>query len=138
MVKTASEILRIAFGGRKNIITPYRVKIGKIRHDMAFEIAEGTDMNHKPMYGVTVVKYSSTKRDAFPIGRLGKLFRTKQEAINYVNRLKNRLGKKKSKRKSIARRTKRKSKRKTLTRWQRLVKKYHGDMKKARKHYKKR
>jgi len=40
-------------------------------------------------------------------------------------------------RKTTKKASKGKSKRKYLTRWQRLVKKYHGDMKKARKHYKK-
>ena len=39
----------------KNVMTPWRQDVGYTRDGGIYELCEGTDFNHKPMWGVTVI-----------------------------------------------------------------------------------
>lgn len=65
----------------KNIFTPE--VLGYYRNmEFVMELSEGVDMDHKPMWGVTVVNIYTKEHEH---GR-SKLFRKKKQAVEYMDR----------------------------------------------------
>ncbi len=59
----AREVLRREYGDSKNFITPHVLGIGWIEPGrVAYELSTGTDFDHAPMYGVSLVRLNPDGR----------------------------------------------------------------------------
>ena len=85
-MKSAKEIFKIEYGNSKNFMTPNILKVGKINHNLAFELSRGTGFKNEEIFGVTIVEIQDekTKRRS----DLSKMFFKKGEAAEYINNLK--------------------------------------------------
>jgi len=90
---TASEILRKQFKGQKNFITPYKLKVGKLNRDVAFELSQGRSIfrDEGDLYGVSVVALNRRKSETRGLHDLSSAFGTKNEAEAHINKLKRQL-----------------------------------------------
>ena len=94
---TAQEIIRRQYKGAKNFMTPYKMKMGKINPNVAFELSTGDGLGHgNKLYGVSVVSVGKQGKTNAQYN-LSKAFGNKNEAEAYVNRLKRKLALKRSK-----------------------------------------
>jgi len=85
---SAEEIIRKEYGTSKNFITPNKIKVGKIKDNIAYELSSGSGFEPgTTVYGVSVVlldKEGNTHRD---IG-LSESFQSKAKAERYIKKLK--------------------------------------------------
>jgi hypothetical protein len=82
---SAKEIIEKEYGNKRDILTPNVISYGLIADNLAYQIAEGTGLEHQPIYSVSVVKLlpdGSTEK----VQELFKLFHSKEEAEDYINR----------------------------------------------------
>jgi len=91
MVKlTASEIIRKQFKGRKNFMSPNKLKIGKVNPNVAFELSSGRGFSGGTIYGVTIVSANKSGRTKSQYN-ISKAFDDRKKAEAYINRLKNKM-----------------------------------------------
>ena len=70
-----------------NFITPELIKIEQASDKIIIELSEGTDFNHKPMYGVTIAEYKgSGKFSTFEHSDESKPFYSRIEAEKYFKK----------------------------------------------------
>jgi len=86
MTQTAKEILKTAFGGSKNFMTPNLIKIGKIDLNTAYEITTGTGFNNSSLYGVIVIR--ATETGTKHLNEYSKSFDSLQKAEDYIKEIK--------------------------------------------------
>lgn len=82
-MKTAKEIFKMEYGNSKNFMTPEILKVGKINHNLAFELSQGTGFENEEIYGVTLVEIQGDKTTRR--SDLSKMFFKKEEAIEYID-----------------------------------------------------
>jgi hypothetical protein len=71
-----------------NFITPYVLAVHQ-KGDYIIEVSEGTDMDHKAMYGVSVLKKDGDKFiSQHKYSEKSKPFSDRKEAYAYANKLK--------------------------------------------------
>jgi hypothetical protein len=56
MTRTAKEIIKAECGNSRNLLTPYRIKIGKISKNLAYEISYGFGIGYNKLCGLTVIE----------------------------------------------------------------------------------
>lgn len=86
-VMSAPAIIRKEYGTSKNFMTPNVIKYGKVRKDIAYEVASGSGIGGGTMYGVSFVKLKpdgSTER----LYDVSKSFSSMEQVNNYINMLK--------------------------------------------------
>jgi len=90
---TASEILRKQFKGQKNFMTPYKLQVGKINRDVAFELSQGKSIfgSSDDLYGVSVVALNRRKGETRGLHDLSSAFSSRNEAEAHINKLKRKL-----------------------------------------------
>ena len=52
-MKSAKEIFKIEYGNSKNFMTPNILKVGKINHNLAFELSRGTGFKNEEIFDST-------------------------------------------------------------------------------------
>jgi hypothetical protein len=89
MTKTAREIIKTEYGNSRNLITPYRIKVGKINKNLAYEISYGFGIDHNKICGLTIVEdiEGKTKRRY----DLSGCFSSIEEVKNKIEEIKNAL-----------------------------------------------
>jgi hypothetical protein len=89
----ARDIIKKEYGDDKNFMTPHVLSYGKLPPvdkaiERAYELSEGTGFEHEPIFGVSIVNLfedGTTARD----WDISKMCRSKQEAEQYIQSLKN-------------------------------------------------
>jgi len=79
----AKEIINLAYKGRRNIMTPKVLGYGKISETLAYEISQGTGLNHEVIYGVTFVRLNKDG-SVVPEYDLSKMCWSKKEVKKYI------------------------------------------------------
>jgi len=91
--RSADEMFKKKYGANKNFITPHVVKRGKIARRMAYELSVGSGMlDYTQIYGVTIISVNKQGKIRSH-DRISKVFRTKAEALKYIEKLKKRFSK---------------------------------------------
>lgn len=85
---SARQIIKREYGEySRNLITPRIVSYGKITPGIAYEISEGTDFNHNPIWGVSIAQLMN---DGSTIRRsdLSCMIREYPQVREYIKKLK--------------------------------------------------
>jgi len=85
---TAQEIIRRQYKGAKNFMTPYKMKMGKINPNVAFELSTGSGLSGNDLFGVTLVAVNPKTLKTQSLHDKSEAFGNKNEAEAYINKLK--------------------------------------------------
>ena len=86
----AKQLLRKAFGGSKNIITPYILRVGLLHPRIAYELStDDRYLAYRTLYGVTVVRDDG--EDVQHLYDHSRAFPTREAAEAYLQELSGRV-----------------------------------------------
>jgi len=86
---TAKQIVKKEYGNSKNFMTPHILRYGMISENVAYELSEGTGIEHETIYGLSVVvidEAGTTTREH----SLSKKLDSLEEAERYIEELRER------------------------------------------------
>lgn len=91
-VPSASEMFRKEYGSSKNFMTPRILSRGMLARGRegqaaAYELSEGTGIDHEPIFGVTVVRMWADGTTERWYDK-SHMFHSRQEAETYIAKLK--------------------------------------------------
>ena len=81
---TAREIIRREYSDSKNFMTPTILKRGKMCRNIAYELSQGTGLEHQPIFGVSIVMVDESNGKTERLYNDSHVFETLDLAQDYI------------------------------------------------------